>query len=140
MSIIKTGFDIDGVEVTSEHIGNKLKVIKTGNSRWLPVDFIATIEAVYSSGQITLQDTGGVDSHYDVDLESESDCWEFKWVAPAKPKKSSTKQQRQKLAKAIREVKAMLDFVVSEAEEVGMVVDISEDGVKITFNPPVEEY
>ena len=29
---------------------------------------------------------------------------------------------------------------IKEAEEVGMVVDIFEDCVKITFNPPVEEH
>lgn len=138
MSIIKTGFDIDGVEVTSEHVGKNLRVIKSSNSHWLPVNFIATIVGVRCNGEIILQDTGGVDSYYDVYLES--DCWGFEWVTPVKPKKSSTKPMRQKLAKAVREAKAALDLAVSEAEEAGMVVDISKDCVKITFNPPLEEY
>lgn len=138
MNIVKTGLFIEDIEVTSEHIGKKLEVLRS-NSDWLPVGFITIIEGVSSDGVITLQDTGGTDSHYDVEC-SDVDDWKFKWVTPPKPKKSSTKSMRQKLAKAVREAKAILDSTVSEAEEVGMIVDISKDGVKITFNPPVEEY
>lgn len=136
--IIKSGRFIDGVEVTSEHIGKKLKVIKSDDHRWLPVDFISTIRAVSSDNIIDLHDTGGGDSHYAIDLNYGS--WEFKWVNRPKPKKSSAKQQRQKLAKSIREAKSALALLVSEAEEIGMVVSISEDDIKITFNPPREEY
>lgn len=137
-TVIKSGKFIDDVEVTSEHIGKKLEVLKSDEDHWLPVDFITTIKGVHDNGVILLHDTGGADSYYEVDLES--NCWKFKWVTPHKPKNPSTKPQRQKLAKAIREAKAALDSAIQEAEEVGMVVDVSKDNIKITFNPPVEEY
>lgn len=138
MSIVKTGRYIDGIEVTSVHIGKKLVVLKSDDDRWLPVGFIATIENVYDNGVIDLLDTGGGDSSYGVVLNDAH--WEFKWDTPPKLKKASTKSLRQKLAKAIREAKKVLDNTVKEAEEVGMVVSVSDDGIKITFNPPVEEY
>lgn len=139
MGIIKTGLFVDGVEITSEHIGDELEVLVSCSDRWLPVGFVTAIVGVSTDGLITLQDVGGEESVYEIDLD-DAKLWKFKWVTHPKPKKSSTKQQRQKLAKAIREAKAALDLAVSEAEEVGMVVDISKDDVKITFNPPVEEY
>lgn len=138
MGIVKTGYCIDGIEVTSEHIGNKLEVLKSGDHYWLPAGFIATIENVYDNGVIDLLDTGGGDSSYGVDLDAVH--WEFKWVTLPKPKKPSTKSMRQKLAKAVREAKTVLGNAIKEAEEVGMVVSVSGDGIKITFNPPVEEY
>lgn len=135
--VIKSGLYIEGAEVTSEHLGKKIQVIQSDNERWLPVGFTTTIKGVYSNGVIDLEDTGGEDSCYTVAPMVE--CWEFKWVTPAKPKKSS-KEQRQKLAKSIREAKMVLDTAIKEAEEIGMVVDISNDFVKITFNPPAETY
>lgn len=137
MGIVKTGLFIEGVEVTSEHIGKKLEVVSSDNDRWLPEGFVTTVVSV-SEYSITLKDTGGEGSIYEVD-KNEID-WEFKWTTPPKPQKTSTKPIRQKLAKAIKEAKAALDSAILEAEEVGMVVDISNDCVKITFNPPVEEY
>lgn len=137
MGIIKTGLFVDGVEITSEHIGKKLEVLKSNSDRWLPVGFVAVIVGV-DDNVISLQDRGGASSFYEVGL-GDADDWKFKWVTHPKPKKSS-KEQRQKLAKAIREAKTVLDTAIKEAEEVGMVVDIFEDCVKITFNPPVEEH
>lgn len=134
---IKTGFCIDGVEVTSEHIGKKLEVLESDDDDYLPVGFVTVIKAVYESG-VLLQDTSGSDNYYAVDIEWYR--WKFKWATLAEPKKSGSKRQRQKIAKTIRDAKAALDLAVRAAEEVGMVVNISKDCVKITFNPPAEEY
>lgn len=139
--IIKSGVMIDGIEITSEHIGKKLEVVETESNHWLPVGFIATITGVTES-EISLQDIGGPENCYEIENEyiNSAAGWEFKWTVEPKPKKTSTKSQRQKLAKAIKEAKKVLDDAVEEAENVGMVVDISKDSVKITFNPPLEEY
>ena len=137
-AIVKSVYFIDGVEVTSEHIGKKLKIFKSNDNHWLPVGFVTTIVGVRSKSVIDVQDIGGTNSYYTIDLDF--GCWEFGWVTPVKRKKSSTTQQRQKLAKDIREAKMVLDTAVKEAEEVGMVVDISNDFVKITYNPPAETY
>ena len=141
MEIIKTGCCIDGIEVTSEHIGKNLVVLKTYDDQRLPVGFVTTIKNVYG-GVVDLQDAGGEYSCYDVELDS--DYWEFEWVEPINlevlKKEASTKPQRMRIAETIRDAKAALDLAVSAAEEAGMKVSISNDGVKITFNPPVEEY
>lgn len=137
MGIIKTGLFIEGVEVTSEHIGKNLKVVSTTHRRWLPVGFVTTIVDVFES-LLVLRNVKGESSWYGVAALANN--FEFEWVTLPKPKNSSTKSQRQKLAKAIKEAKVALDSAIQEAEEVGMKVDISNDGVKITFNPPVEEY
>lgn len=138
MNIVKTGLFIEDIEVTSEHIGKKLEVLRS-NSDWLPVGFITIIEGISSDGVITLQDTGGEDSYCDVKC-SDVDDWKFKWVTPPKPKKSSTKPQRRKLAMAVRAAEEVLQHAIQNAEDVGMVVSVSGNGIKITFNPPTEEY
>lgn len=131
MCVIKTGGFIEGIEVTSEHIGMELKVLGTTNGYRLPEGFITIIEDVKSDGVVVLKDATDVHGTYIVNLKS--DCWSFAWVP-------ITKKQRHVLAKAIREAKAVLDLAIQEAEEVGMVVDISDGNIRITFNPPVEEY
>lgn len=136
--IIKSGVYVDGVEITSEHIGTKLVVLGDdyGDSKvsvvYQPVGFETSIVRVDSNYFYT-EDADGDERAVCVD-----DCYSF--ATPPKTKQKSSKPQRQKLAKAIREAKNVMDAAIKEAEEVGMMVDITKDSVKITFNPPMEEY
>lgn len=132
--MIKSGMFIEGIEVTDAHVGKGVVVTKSDNSRYLPVGFKTKIHYMYSDCYEVL-DNGGDEFSVDNDQE-------FKWVTPPTPLPKSTPAQRKKLASAIKvELKALLAAVLA-AEEVGIEVDLTgvREGVKMSFQPPMEEY
>lgn len=137
-NIIKSGVYIGNTEVTSEHIGKKVIVLpdedgdSMASNKYQPVGYETTIIEVYD-GYFYTEDNDGDLREVDAD-----NC--YKWATPQKPPVKSSKPQRQKLAKAIKEARKQLDEAVNNAKEVGMNVSMDGDTIKITYNPPMEEY
>lgn len=140
VDIIKSGYYIDDVEVTSEHIGMKAEVVETDNRTYLPIGFIATIHSV-ECDYVEFEDAGGDSSYYDV--HNSEHRFKFKWVnSPViKPKQSSTKPARQKLAKSIKQSVADIQKLIDEAESYGMIVEgLQIEEIEVKFQPPMEVY
>lgn len=138
MSIIRSGVFIENIEVTSEHIGKRVRVIHDGN-KYQPFGFVTTIDGVYDGDFDILDNNGHVRGVHTSN--------QYEWVdhPSKKPEpaiyQDSTKQQRQDIADSIRQYKAQLDDALKAAKEMGMTVATCEDGsVKINFQPPLEEY
>jgi hypothetical protein len=135
--MIKSGFFIEGVEVTETHIGRMLEVVKS-NTSFYPVGFTTPILNV-SSGFYELADTDGDLCNWCSEDDNEVD---FKWSRPPVPKVKSTPAQRKKCANAIKVQLSVLLATVNDAEVLGVEVCLTNirEGVKITFDPPQEEY
>jgi hypothetical protein len=157
--VIKSGVFVEGVEVTSDHIGKYLEVVRTNTPRYLPLGFHAKIYIREHEDEILgLLDTEcKQDDLYYCGL-SDDELWEFRWVdrsivTPKKPVKQASEQARSKLAKQLREAwnakceaeKAYLKLLEkSEAPEYGLSVKEQEDGEEailvISYNAPTKFY
>lgn len=146
MKIIKSGLFIEGVEVTSDHIGEEIDIVRPWSNFQNPSASTYNIGAVDTDNTFCLRQLTGDKKEYrwvtetTIDRNGAIDHWRWVDRSVVNPHATSTKPQREQLAETIRDAKAALDLAVREAEAAGMKVDISKDGVKITFNPPAEEY
>lgn len=141
--IIKSGVYVEDVEITPEHIGMELTVVKS-SSRYLTeycsYPIIKVIEGIIK----ILDDEDDLEDLYHIDMGDINNVrFIFKWAEPIKQPQTtikSTLTSRKKMAKEIKEVHNNLQLAIANAEQCGMVVVVSSDDVKITYNPPMEEY
>lgn len=145
--IIKSGLFVEGLEVTSEHIGQELNIGE--NFKDLSTDYKCIITEIDSDDcpiRVENREEGVYIDHEWLDIEEQGKILHWKWVdrslvEPQKPKQSSTKPTRQKLAKAIKQSVADLQKLIDEADSYGMIVEgISIEDIKVKFYPPMEEY
>lgn len=142
-NIIKSGVYVEGVEITSEHIGMELIVFESG-SDFLTAGCSYPIVKVVEGSFEMLDDDDDIDDLYAVDVYRSKD-WGlvFKWAKPTKqpqPTIKSTLTSRKKMAKEIKEAYNNLQLAIANAEKCGMMVVVKDDDIKITYNPPMEEY
>tara|TARA_Y100000310_G_scaffold74348_1_gene70463 strand:+ start:5526 stop:6023 length:498 start_codon:yes stop_codon:yes gene_type:complete len=134
--IKKSGVIVEGVEISSEHIGQNLEVVESNESRYLPKGFISEVLEV-SNGGMVLLDTGNERSNGWYLSDKYITGMKFKWVDRSlvallkPPVKQVSENVRGKKAKALREAweakeKAICEYekLLSEAQEesVGLVV------------------
>lgn len=140
--IIKSGIFVGGVEVTSEHIGRKLVVVESTTTH-LTEGCSYCIMDVRVDGIYLLDNDEDEDDLYRViENEVKREFLTFKWkeVVQLPPKLKSTPTSRKKIAKEIKEIHESLQFAIANAEEHGMIVKLEDNDIKISYQPPMEEY
>lgn len=135
--IIRSGVFVEGVEVTSEHIGMMLEVVETDTDKYLPVGFNTRILDV-SSGKVVLLDT---DNNEDEPFHMEvHNSIKLKWMNLVQ-KVESTQLEREQLAKNIRKQHEKLQKLLKQARQYGMIVDVGmKNEFEISYQEPKEEY
>ena len=144
-NIIKSGLFIEGVEVTSEHIGQEVVLHR---DVWdLQKDGQNIITAVRGEDfRVSWFEDNSTDFNWvddcDVDVISN---WKWKdrsivsKTQPTKPHIKTTATQRKKLAKEIREAEKLLKQAIANAQECGIIVSGYKDLV-VEFYPEKEVY
>ena len=147
MTHIKSGMFIEGVEVTSDHIGQEVNIGE--NFKCLSTDYKCIITEIDSDDcpiRVENSDKNGYIDHEWVDKMEQDKVLHWRWVdrslvEPPKQKQSSTKPARQKLAKSIKQSVADIQKLIDEAESYGMIVEgLQIEEIKVKFQPPMEEY
>ena len=139
--VVKSGLFVEGIEVTSEHIGQKLEVVVTDSDRWFPVGFAATLGSVARSGALHIIDN--TDDNWAFNLDN-LELFTFKWVdrtilAPAKPVEMVSEQARSKTAKQLRDAWEILEQAKHDYNKILGKATASNVGLKITESVVDEE-
>lgn len=163
--IIKSGLIVEGVEITSEHIGMKLEVVETDSDRYLPVGFETKVLEVHDMSVAFYDTDHNERSGYGV-ADYEYDDFKFEWVdrsiveppKPAQPVKMVGEQKRTAIAKQLRaawEAKEEADKAYQElleqatSDKVGLSVTTLghdeggnkiDDELRISFDAPTKYY
>lgn len=136
---------IGGLEFTEKDVGKFVVVEETGSERWLPVGFEAEVLTV-NKGTIYVLDTDNEkENPYEI---CAGGYFKFKWKTQPAPKKQVSKQQRKKLALKVKEAytsqqEANEAFNLAEeaCNQAGMDVALNDDdSIKVSYQPPLEEY
>lgn len=135
--IIRSGVLVEGVEITSEHIGMMLEVVETDEYTYLPVGFHAKVVDV-SNGELHLLDTDDdADSPSTIEI---NDLVKLKWISPVQ-KLESVQPEREQLAKSIRKQYKKLQKLLKQAQQYNMIVDVElKNEFEISYQEPKEEY
>ena len=149
--IIKTGMYIEGVEITSEHIGQK--VILDENIYDLDSEAVNIIDVVGDEVMLhfrvrSLNMSGdSYDWFCPEDLKDVKTVSRWKWadrsIVEGQDKsmevEDSSKIERKILAENIRNAEKELQKAIANAEECGMMVSGLQN-TTIKYQPPMEEY
>lgn len=142
--VIKSGVMIEGVEVTSEHVGKNLRIISGYGSYFYKEDTYP-IDDVFSGYVYVLdKDKDSVEYYGEGHCDNNTGSIVFGWEKAVKTVSidASSITSRKKLAKQVQtDLKALLASI-DDAEKVGMNLDLTniKEGIKMTFQPPLEEY
>lgn len=135
--VVKSGLFVEGIEVTSKHIGKELEVVVTDSDRWLPVGFVATLDSVARSGTLHIKDNSNDSWDFNLENVDEWGRFTFKWVdrttvAPAKPVKMVSEQARSKTAKQLRDAWEILEQAKHDYDNILAKATAPNVGLKIT--------
>ena len=130
-------------ELSKVKTGDKLRVIKTDNDIYLPVDFIATVEGVpRGESYLTLLDDLN-STHYIHDFDVHEGVFAFEKVTSkgvTNNPTTTTLAKRKAAAKAIRKAeKNLIALMESLGNELNLEIDYSVD-IDISYDAPREEY
>ena len=131
-------------QLSKVNVGDKLRILKTDCSKYLPVGFVAKVsDNDIGNGGITVYDkmnTSRKTSYYDIcDYNIEEGDFIFEKVKSTTVT-NSTLAKRKEAAKAIRKAEKDLIALIDDAgNTLDLDVDYSID-ITLEYNAPVEEY
>jgi hypothetical protein len=135
---------IDDIRVFKGHEGMWLRVVQT-DTQYYPKGFETKVINADADGFTTADKEGDIDT-WDGAREGgllDGDVLVvFEWVLEVPRVTRSSPTSRRKIADSIKVNLCTFLAAVSEAEKLGMEVCLQniKEGVKITFDPPQEEY